>query len=67
MNTSFKYSHYNYYYLFQTSILLLINKSFTFECFPDLFKIARVVPIFKGGSRDDMISYIDFSFTLEHF
>ena len=39
------------------SLLILINKSFTSGSFPNLLKIARVVPIFKGGSPDDLINY----------
>jgi hypothetical protein len=38
-------------------LLILINKSFKSGCFPNLLKIARVVPIFKGGSPDELINY----------
>ena len=38
-------------------LLLFINKLFTSVCFPDLLKNTRVVPIFKGGSPDDLMNY----------
>lgn len=38
-------------------LLSLINKSFKNGCFPDKLKIAKVIPIFKGGSPDNLINF----------
>jgi hypothetical protein len=35
----------------------LINSSFSSGIFPDVLKVARVVPIFKSGKRDDVSNY----------
>ena len=35
----------------------IINKSFSLGIFPDVLKIARVVPIFKVGSTSELINY----------
>ena len=35
----------------------IINKSFSLGIFPDVLKIARVVPIFKGGFTSELINY----------
>ena len=38
-------------------LLIIVNKSFKFGSFPIIYKIAQVVPIFKGDSHDDLINY----------
>ena len=38
-------------------LLQIINKSFSLGIFPDVLKIARVVPIFKEGSTSELINY----------
>ncbi len=35
----------------------IFNLSFKFGIFPDLFKIAKVVPIFKGGDQSTLLNY----------
>ena len=35
----------------------IINMSFTNGIFPDILKIAKVVPIYKEGSRDNILNY----------
>jgi hypothetical protein len=39
------------------ALLMIINKSFTSGLFPDIFKIARVIPIYKGGDFTQMLNY----------
>jgi hypothetical protein len=36
---------------------IIINQSFQSGIFPDLFKIAEVVPIFKGGCKQDLCNF----------
>ena len=36
---------------------IIINKSFVSDIFPDVLKIAEVIPIHKGGNRDDKYNY----------
>ena len=38
-------------------LIFIINLSFNTEIFPDMFKIAKVVPIFKGGDHTKLINY----------
>ena len=38
-------------------LLKLINKSFTIGIFPSVLKIARVIPIHKGGDLNELINY----------
>jgi hypothetical protein len=35
----------------------IINKSFLLGCFPTACKIAKIIPIFKSGSRSDLKNY----------
>ena len=39
------------------SLALLINKSIATGCFPDQLKLAKVFPIYKGGSKSDPNNY----------
>jgi hypothetical protein len=39
------------------TVLKIVNKSFRTGIFPDILKIARVIPIHKGGSKDKLINY----------
>ena len=38
-------------------LLIIVNKSFKLCIFSNIFKIAQVVPIFKGDSHDDLINH----------
>ena len=38
-------------------LALLVNLSFSMGIFPDYLKIARVVPLFKGGDRTNVGNY----------
>lgn len=40
-----------------TPLAICINKSFESGVFPDILKRARVVPIFKGGSKTSRSNY----------
>ena len=39
------------------SILFIVNKSITLNHFPDTWKEAKVKPVFKSGSKDDINNY----------
>lgn len=39
------------------SLVYLINQSFYQGCFPDVFKIARVIPLFKKGCPENIDNY----------
>ena len=39
------------------AIVLIINKSFMLGTFPNMLKVARVVPVFKGGAHDKLVNY----------
>ena len=39
------------------SILYIVNKSISISQFPDLWKEAKVKPLFKSGSKDDINNY----------
>ena len=39
------------------SILFIVNKSISFNKFPNLWKEAKVKPLFKSGSKDDINNY----------
>lgn len=39
------------------SLVYLINQSFHQGCFPDVFKIARVIPLFKKGCSENIDNY----------
>ena len=38
-------------------MLKFINKSFCKEFFPDAFKIAKIVALFKGADSKDLVNY----------
>ena len=43
--------------LIETSLAIMFNTSIETSQFPDLWKLARVTPIFKGGDRSDKSNY----------
>ena len=40
-----------------TVLLAIINKSFMSGTFPNMLKVTRVVPVFKGGAYDKLVNY----------
>ena len=55
IQTLFSYS-YTAEYISQ-SLCQIFNSSLTSGVFPDIWKVARVAPIFKAGTRDDLNNY----------
>ena len=41
----------------ENSLVIMFNTSIETRIFPDAWKLARVIPIFKEGDRDDKSNY----------
>ena len=41
----------------ETSLAIMLNTSIETSQFPNLWKLARITPIFKGGDRSDKSNY----------
>ena len=47
----------NVIYSVADPLLKIINKSFCNGVFPDALKIAKIIPLFKGGDSKDPVNY----------
>ena len=52
--------------LVETSFAIMFNTSIETSQFPNLWKLARITPIFKGGNRSDKSNYRPISILPEY-
>ena len=45
------------FYTIRYPLCIIFNKSFIDGIYPDLFKLAKVMPMHKGGQKDDVDNY----------